>query len=255
MNWGLENVTARGEGRGSVGTATRRRAVQRSRPVRGRAGERPIGLRVRRPGHLRLRLVELVEAGARSGAHDEAAAALRRLEERTRGRHRLGARRPGPVTRAAERRRGCRRPLPRGDRATRAHSRSPSISPARTWCTASGCVARTGASTRASTFEPRTTCSATSGPRRSPSAPAASSRPPGETARRRTDDDARRPHTPGGADRPAGPGRPLQPRDRRATVHQPPNGAVPPAQGLREARDHLAQPAGPPRLPAALLSA
>jgi AAA ATPase domain len=37
-----------------------------------------------------------------------------------------------------------------------------------------------------------------------------------------------------------------QPRDRRAAVHQPPHGAVPPAQGLPEARDHLARPARPP---------
>ena len=38
----------------------------------------------------------------------------------------------------------------------------------------------------------------------------------------------------------------FQPRDRRTAVHQPPNGAVPPAQGLPEARHHLAQPAGTP---------
>jgi DNA-binding CsgD family transcriptional regulator len=34
-------------------------------------------------GHFGFSLVELIEAGARSGAHEEAAAALRRLEERT----------------------------------------------------------------------------------------------------------------------------------------------------------------------------
>ena len=66
-------------------------------------------------------LVELVEAGARSGARDAAAA----RSSATRGtnprrRHRLGARHPGPVTRAAQRRPGRRRPVPRGHRAARA---------------------------------------------------------------------------------------------------------------------------------------
>ena len=68
-------------------------------------------------------LVELVEAGVRSGAYEEAAAALRRLERTNRRcRHRVGARHPGLVTCAAQRRAGCRLPLPRGDRATRAQS-------------------------------------------------------------------------------------------------------------------------------------
>jgi hypothetical protein len=57
---------------------------------------------------------------------------------------------------------------------------------------------------------------------------------------------ARRPHRPRGADRPAGPRRPLQPRDRRPAVHQSADGPVPPGQGLRQARRHLAQPARPP---------
>ena len=57
--------------------------------------------------------------------------------------------------------------------------------------------------------------------------------------------DARRPHTSGSADRAARAGGPLQSRDRRAAVHQPPYGAVPPAEGLRQARHHLAQPAQP----------
>ena len=54
----------------------------------------------------------------------------------------------------------------------------------------------------------------------------------GETVRRRTDETRERAHPPGGADRPAGQRRALQPRDRRTAVHQPPHRRVPPAQGL-----------------------
>ena len=43
-------------------------------------------------------------------------------------------------------------------------------------------------------------------------------------------------HGPGSADRPAGSGRPDQPGDRRAAVHQYPDGRVAPAQGVRQAR-------------------
>src|SRR5262249_49759046 len=53
-------------------------------------------------------------------------------------------------------------------------------------------------------------------------------------------------HTSGGTHCSAGQKRSLQPRDRRTTVHQPTHGAVPLAQGVPEARNHLAQPAGPP---------
>ena len=67
----------------------------------------------------------------------------------------------------------------------------------------------------------------------------------GETARKRTDDVRERAHTAGGTHRAAGQRWSLQPGDRRTTVHQPPHGAVPPAQGLPEARHHLAQPAQP----------
>ena len=61
----------------------------------------------------------------------------------------------------------------------------------------------------------------------------------GETARKRTDETRDVAHAPGSADRAAGRRRPHQPRDRRAAVHQPPHGRVPPAQGLREARHQL----------------
>ena len=46
----------------------------------------------------------------------------------------------------------------------------------------------------------------------------------GETARRRTDDDARRAHAPGGTDRSARQRRSLEPGDRRTAVHQPAHG-------------------------------
>ena len=60
-----------------------RGAVQRSRPLRRRAGGRATACEYEDLGLFGFALVELVEAGARSGAHDEAAAALQRLEERT----------------------------------------------------------------------------------------------------------------------------------------------------------------------------
>ncbi len=84
MNWGLENVVARGEGRGvgghGYGTALLYNGL----------GRYDAALASARPaceyddlGILGFCLVELVEAGVRSGASDEAADALRRLEERT----------------------------------------------------------------------------------------------------------------------------------------------------------------------------
>jgi hypothetical protein len=71
----------------------------------------------------------------------------------------------------------------------------------------------------------------------------------GETARRRTDD-TRGVLTPQKAQiaRLAHEGL-SKSRDRRSAVHQPTNGSVPPAQGLSEARDHLAPPARPPPSP------
>ena len=58
---------------------------------------------------------------------------------------------------------------------------------------------------------------------------------------------APRAHRPRRADRPARPQRALEPRDRRPAVHQSAHGPVPLAQGLHEARHHLAQPARPRR--------
>ena len=75
-----------------------------------------------------------------------------------RRRHRLGARDRGALAGAAERGRGRRGLLPRGDRPARPHPRSAPNWPARTSSTASGCAARTAAWTPASSCAPRTRC-------------------------------------------------------------------------------------------------
>ena len=67
----------------------------------------------------------------------------------------------------------------------------------------------------------------------------------GETARKRSVETPRPAHRPGGPDRAARPRRPLQPRDRRPAVHQPAHGRVPPAQGLRQARHHARATSSP----------
>ena len=84
MNWGLENVLARGEGRGiggfGYGTAVLYNGL-------GRYDAALTGARSACEyddlGIFSFCLVELVEAGVRSGANDEAVEALLQLEERT----------------------------------------------------------------------------------------------------------------------------------------------------------------------------
>ena len=122
-------------------------------------------------------LVELIEAGVRSGATDASSAALDRLSGRTQAsgtEWALGIeagsrallsdgqdRRPSTARRSS------------GSRALEAWSTSPVPG-----CyTANGYVARTAARTHASNSEPPTKRSATSGPRGSPSAPVTSSWP------------------------------------------------------------------------------
>jgi DNA-binding CsgD family transcriptional regulator len=84
FSWGLENVTARGEGRGIGGwgyaTAVLYNGLGRYDAALASA---QTACEYDDLGIFGLSLVELVEAGARSGAYDEASAALRRLEERT----------------------------------------------------------------------------------------------------------------------------------------------------------------------------
>ena len=84
MNWDLENAIARGEGRaiGGFGYAT---AVLYNGLGRYEAAleSAQSACEYDDLGIFGFSLVELVEAGARSGAREEAAAALRQLEERT----------------------------------------------------------------------------------------------------------------------------------------------------------------------------
>ena len=84
FSWGLENVIARGEGRGIGGwgyaTAVLNNGLGHYDAALASAQS---GCEYDDFGIVGFSLLELVEAGARSGAHDEAAAALRRLEERT----------------------------------------------------------------------------------------------------------------------------------------------------------------------------
>jgi DNA-binding CsgD family transcriptional regulator len=84
MNWGIEKAIARGEGRalGGYGYASAVLYNGLGRYEAALAGARS-ACEYEDLGIFGFALVELVEAGARSGAHEEAAAALRRLEERT----------------------------------------------------------------------------------------------------------------------------------------------------------------------------
>jgi len=84
MNWGLENAIARGEGRGIGGfayaTAVLYNGLGRYEDALASAQR---VCEYEDLGVFGFSLVELVEAGARSGAYEEAAGALRQLEERT----------------------------------------------------------------------------------------------------------------------------------------------------------------------------
>jgi DNA-binding CsgD family transcriptional regulator len=84
LNWGLENAIARGEGRGigGFGYATAVLYNGLGRYEAALAGAQS-ACEHDDLGIFGFSLVELVEAGARSGAREEAAAALGRLEERT----------------------------------------------------------------------------------------------------------------------------------------------------------------------------
>jgi DNA-binding CsgD family transcriptional regulator len=84
LSWALENVTARGEGRGigGCGYATALLYNGLGRYEAARAGARQ-GCKYDDLGIYGFCLVELVEAAARSGAVEEATAALQGLEERT----------------------------------------------------------------------------------------------------------------------------------------------------------------------------
>ena len=84
LNWGLENAIARGEGRaiGGVGyfSAVLYNGLGRYDAALASAQR---ACEYEDLGLFGFALVELIEAGVRSGAHEEAAAALGRLEQRT----------------------------------------------------------------------------------------------------------------------------------------------------------------------------
>ena len=115
-------------------------------------------------------LPELVEAASRVGEIDAAREAFERLVEMTQPAGTdwaLGTQaRSRALLSDGE---DADASLPGGHRAVRQDRVCAPSSPARTCSTASGCAERAAASTRASSFVPRTTCSARSGWRRSPS--------------------------------------------------------------------------------------
>ena len=145
-----EELVRRGDGRGlrfiSLGD---RGALQRPRPLRG--GARPPRSRPSEDPHASVRrigrMVELIEAAARSGT----ARARRRCppagsrRQTARERHGLGTRDRGPLAGACSAREDAAEPLRRGDREARSHPGARSSSPAPTCSTASGCDANAGA--------------------------------------------------------------------------------------------------------------
>ena len=212
-----------------------RLAAQRPRPLRRGARRRAAGMRARgRASRTAGRSVELIEAGVRSGRSDEAAAALERLSEAHAGeRHRMGARNRSALPCAwcattspsiASRSSGS------GAAARRSSSRAAGS------CTASGCGARTGAWRRVSCCARAHADFSRFGAEAFAERARRELLATGETVRKLTRRHARLPDAPGGPGRAAGPRRAHQPGDRRAAVHQPAHGRVPPAQGLPQAR-------------------
>ena len=189
-------------------------------------------------------LVELVEAAARSGTTELGTDALERLSAVTRASGTdwaLGVEARSRALVATAR-------LRSGSTVRRSSGSIGPVSawslPARTSYTASGCGVSSAGWTRAITCARPTRCSVTWGSRGSPSAPVASSWPPaGPRA------DARR--------KPAAcsylkkrrsrswRGRVFPIRRSARGCSSAPDGAIPPAEGLLEARHHLAQPAQP----------
>ena len=124
MSWGLENATARGEGRGIGGwgfaTAVLYNGLGRYEAALASARR---ACEYEDLGVFGFALAELVEAAVRSGADDEAAAALRRLEERTAAAGTDWALGVQAYSRALlSDGQAAEQPVPRGDRTARAQS-------------------------------------------------------------------------------------------------------------------------------------
>ena len=157
--------TGRGRCSATASATSARRWRQRGRPrsTRTRCGRSAYGA------------VELIEAAARTGATETAAAHLERLAIATQASgtpFALGM--EAAVPGAPQRGRGRRPALPRGDRRARRARACAWSSPARTCSTASGCAASAGGWRRASSCARRRTCSRTWGSRRSPRGPGTS---------------------------------------------------------------------------------
>ena len=239
---GVQDATARGEGRviGLAGYATAVLYNGLGRYEAALAGARR-ACDHEDLGFFGWSLVELVEAGARSGAHDVAADALRQLEERTRAAGtdwalgilaRSRALLSGGQAADALYREAIER-LERSSYRRSSRPRPPAVrrvaaprEPAR------GCA-------RATAYRVRD-----ARPHRGRSVRRA--RPPRASGHRRDSAQAhgripRCSHRSGGAGRPARCRRAHQPRDRHPALHQPPHRRVPPAQGVHQARHQLAQ--------------
>ena len=202
-----------------------------------RAAEDPRGL-----GTPMWLLADLIEAAVRSGKPERAAGPLERLTEIAEANGTdwaLGV--PRPLAGAARRGRGRRAALPRGDRAARPHPHPRRAGPDACWSTASGCAARTAASTPASSSAPRTRCSPRSAWRSFAERARRELLATGETVRKRTVEtlDDLTPQELQIAQR-AADGQ-HEPGDRRPAVPQPAHRRVAPAQGVRQARHQLAQ--------------
>ena len=207
------------------------------------------------PGILRWATPDLVEAAARSGRPEASAPAVARLQAwaEASGLPDPG-RGPGQVSRAARVRRGGGRSL-RG----RPARRRPGHPPARAGPDPAA-ARRDAASLPPARGVPRRTCAAPWRPSSDCGADPWADRARSELRAIRREHHptrpcgARAPHPPGAPDRAVRRRRRQQRRDRRQAVPQPPDGRVPPRQGLHEDRRLVPSPARRGRPPPVVTS-